>query len=203
MRTMSFNNKDVMSSYRRSRVAGASYFFTVVTHQRAPLFLLQQFRKSLRHAMQQVMLQYPFTIDAMVMLPDHLHCIWTLPTGDMSYSRRWSVIKRLVSQEVSNLEHGSGNMTGIRHCHEHSASRIQRRESSIWQRRFWEHQIRDDRDFENHVNYCYWNHVKHGYVQRVIDWPYSTFHRDVKKGLFPLDWGISDTELFDEECFGE
>lgn len=115
-----------------------------------------------------------------MLLPDHLHCIWTLPQGDADFSVRWSMIKRLVSQACAD-EFGVDNL---------STSRMQRKESGIWQRRFWEHQIRDDNDFALHVDYIHWNPVKHGLVTCAMDWPHSTFHRYVAQEILPPDWGI-------------
>ena len=113
-------------------------------------------------------------------MPDHLHCIWTLPDGDVDYSTRWAVIKSSVSRFAGD---------GIPLSDTVSASRIKHRDSSIWQRRFYEHQIRDERDFERHVDYVHFNPVRHGHVASAADWPYSTFHRYVKNGLYAMDWG--------------
>ena len=116
-------------------------------------------------------------MEAFVVLPDHLHCIWTLPEGDAAYSLRWNIIKRRVSQQVRELIEQNIN-----------ASRRKRRELGLWQRRFWEHQIRNEDDFEQHVNYIHWNPVKHGYVKSVTDWPYSSFPRFVSRGIYPAHW---------------
>lgn len=112
-----------------------------------------------------------------MLLPDHLHCAWTLPEGDADYAARWNIIKRLVSQETRALIPEDGNPV-----------RVRRRELGLWQRRFWEHQIRDEGDLARHVDYIHWNPVKHGYVEAVRDWPYSSFHRFVEKGVYPWDW---------------
>ena len=120
---------------------------------------------------------HSFKIDAMVVLPEHMHCIWTLPTDDADYAIRWSLIKSGFSREIPVTER-------------RSKSRQARGERGIWQRRYWEHLIRDDRDFERHVDYIHWNPVKHNWVKRVKDWPYSSFHKYVRLGLYPLDWGI-------------
>ena len=181
-----------MPDYRRVFIPGACYFFTLVTHHRKPLFSNADNRLLLRQAMKDVMRKHPFTINALVLLPDHLHCVITLPKDDMNYSKRWSMIKRKFSQvmvvETQKI---------------YQDSRIKRRELSLWQRRFWEHAIRNEQDYINHIQYCYWNPVKHDYVQRVADWPYSTFHRDVKTGLFPLDWGGDDVTVFESMLCGE
>ena len=169
-----------MPNYRRADIAGATYFFTVTTCNRQPLLTLGPVRDSLRDAITFVRRNHPFAIDAWVLLPDHIHCIWTLPPDDADFSVRWSIIKRLVSQQCREY---SGRTT--------SASRQKRRELSFWQRRFWEHQIRDESDFEQHVDYIHWNPVKHGYVMLAADWPYSTFHRYRRQGMYPD--GIADT----------
>jgi REP element-mobilizing transposase RayT len=112
-------------------------------------------------------------------LPDHLHCVWTLPDGDADFSNRWMKIKRAVSLACREEFYRDDWMT---------ASKSRHRESTIWQRRFWEHQIRDENDFARHVDYIHHNPVKHGHVQHVSDWPYSTFHRYVREGLYSCDW---------------
>jgi putative transposase len=180
-----------MSNYRRLRVPGATYFFTVkVWNRRRVNLTWPEFRPALREGIQQTRLTLPFTIDAWVLLPDHLHCLWTLPPNDTNYSARWAIIKRYVSQHCGTQ---AGSFL--------SPSRKRRRESGIWQRRFWEHVIRDDHDFEKHFDYTHWNPVKHGYVTRVRDWPYSTFHRYVNAGIYPLDWG--GVPNLEEAEFGE
>ena len=166
-----------MPNYKRHASFTRCYFFTVVSYQRNPLFITPDFRQVLRKSVREVIASYPFEIKAWVLLPDHLHTIWDLPDHDTNFSRRWSMIKRLVSQEIGN------NKSGI------TLSRQSRKESIIWQRRFWEHEIRDFQDYDHHLAYCYWNPVKHDLVSTVKQWPYSTFHRDVKRGLFEEDWG--------------
>lgn len=124
----------------------------------------------------------PFTVDAWVLLPDHMHCIWTLPEGDGDYSTRWAEIKRFVSSAARGTLHDPSLLTNAGKS---------RGESTIWQRRFWEHRIRDQSDFERHVDYIHFNPVKHRYVKTVSEWPHSTFHRYVREGLYPQDWGGS------------
>jgi putative transposase len=170
-----------MPNYRRANIAGGTYFFTVNTLRRIPVLTEEPVREALREAIQQTQQTAPFTIDAWVLLPDHLHCIWTLPQGDADFSMRWSAIKRYVSRQC-------GEKFGIDNL---SASRTRRNESGLWQRRFWEHQIRDDADFARHADYIHWNPVKHGLVALAIEWPYSTFHRFVRKGVYLTDWGLS------------
>ena len=168
-----------MSNYRRSHADGATFFFTLVTYRRQRILTDMALRLALHDAIVRVRQRYPFTIDAWVLLPDHLHAIWTLPLGDADFGLRWSWIKRLVTRAVAeNYERPDWR----------NASRIGRRESTIWQRRFWEHQIRNDADFSAHMDYVHFNPVKHGLVARVQDWPHSTFHRWVAKGIYPLDW---------------
>jgi putative transposase len=170
-----------MPNYRRSNIAGGTYFFTLNSFRRRPILTAESLRHALRLAIQKTRLTHPFEIDAWVLLPDHLHCIWTLPQGDADFSVRWSMIKRLVSQACAD-EFGVDDL---------SASRTQRKESGIWQRRFWEHQIRDDKDFARYVDYIHWNPVKHGLVARAGDWPHSTFHRYVAQEMLLPDWGMA------------
>lgn len=169
-----------MSRYRRTNSEGATYFFTVVTYRRQPLLCDAPIRKALRQAIETVRVKRPFKIDAWVLLPDHLHCIWTLPPGDADYAMRWGMIKRSVSRACAPDYKRPEWIT---------ASKGKHRESTIWQRRFWEHRIKDEQDYIRHVDYIYYNPVKHGVCERVIDWPYSTFHRDVARGVTAMDWG--------------
>lgn len=183
-----------MPDYRRANVTGGTYFFTVATHRRQPLLTHDDVRQALREGIRKAKERFPFKIDAWALLPDHLHCIWTLPEGDADFSTRWGMIKRYVSQQCA-----------ARYCHSQrsSASRIRRKEAGLWQRRFWEHQIRDDEDYRRHVDYIHWNPVKHGYAQHVKDWPYSTFHRFVSEGHYPPDWGGDQVSLDTDDSFGE
>lgn len=148
--------------YRRVRVAGGCYFFTVALADRKSDLLIAHI-DLLRTAVKTVKDQHPFTIDAMVVLPEHLHCLWTLPEGDDNYSARWMLIKRHFSMSLPKTE--NIKMT-----------RLRKRERGIWQRRFWEHTIRDEQDFYNHIEYIHNNPVKHGYVSNAKDWPYSSIH---------------------------
>lgn len=176
-----------MPNYRRANVKGGTYFFTVNTFQRLPILTDAPVRAALREAIEKTRISHPFHIDAWVLLPDHLHCIWTLPEGDADFSMRWSAIKRHVSQQC-------GDTVGSKTI---SDSRSKRHESGIWQRRFWEHQIRDDDDFERHVDYIHWNPVKHGLAACAGDWPYSTFHRFARNGAYALDWGLGQVHMLD------
>lgn len=168
-----------MSRYRRSNATGATFFFTVVTHRRQRILTDAPVRLALREAIRLVRAQWPFAIDAWVLLPDHLHCIWTLPLNDADFGRRWGCIKRLVTHAVA---------ADYARPEWRNSSRIARRESTIWQRRFWEHQIRDDADYAAHMDYVHINPLKHGLVPAVADWPHSTFQRLVRAGVYAADW---------------
>ena len=179
-----------MSRYRRSNVAGATYFFTVVTHRRQPILTDDVLRRALHDAILRVKERYPFAIDAWVLLPDHLHAIWTLPPGDADFGLRWGWIKRLVTRAVA---------AEYERAEWRNATRVARRESTIWQRRFWEHQIRNDADYAAHMDYVHFNPVKHGVVSSVADWPHSTFHRLVRLGDYSPDWAGGGASLPDYE----
>jgi putative transposase len=170
--------------YRRAQTPGATYFFTVVTYQRQTLFGFPETVELLRQSFRLVKRRHPFVIDAMVVLPDHLHCIWTLPQEDADFSMRWRLIKSDFSRHCPDL-----------YKRKKSASRIKKREQAIWQRRFWEHQIRDERDFARHVDYIHYNPVSHGLVKAPKDWEYSSFHRYVRDGCYPIDWG-ADGDIY-------
>lgn len=159
-----------MSNYRRAQSPGGKYFFTVVTKNRKPWFNNENHIDCLRQAFRQTLLEKPFVIEAIVILPDHLHCIWQLPQGDSDFSSRWREIKKRVSRDLDRQTN-------------------HRNERQVWQRRFWEHQIRDEIDWQNHLDYIHFNPVKHGLVQQVKDWPWSSFHKFVAKGWYPNDWG--------------
>ena len=167
-----------MTQYRRIYTPGASWFFTVNLAVRENNHLLVEQVHLLREAFLYVKKRQPFDINAVVIMPDHLHCIWTLPEGDADYSGRWSLLKGYFSR-------------GIPRGEAVSKSKIKRRERNIWQRRFWAHLITDQEDFNSHFDYIHWNPVKHGWVESVKDWPYSSFQRFVDKGVYPVDWGHS------------
>jgi len=176
-----------MTNYHRNHIAGATYFFTVNLAER-PRGLLVEYIESLRYAHRVVQERHPFVIEAMVVLPDHLHAIWTLPVGDADYALRWRLIKTTFSRSVPAGER-------------RSISRKEKGERGIWQRRFWEHTIRDELDYQRHVDYIHFNPVKHGWVTAVRDWPYSSFHRYAKLGMLPDDWaGVAGSA---EVGFGE
>ncbi|MEQ1695972.1 MAG: transposase [Hyphomicrobiaceae bacterium] len=165
--------------YRRLRIEGASYFFTVVTHERQRLFSGPTAVELLTGAIAKVRFRHPFEIEAQVVLPDHLHAIWTLPEGDANYAKRWRLIKEAFTRAYC-LEFGKPLRT--------PTARI-RGEQPIWQRRFWEHTIRDDRDFAVHADYIHYNPVRHGLVDTPSDWPHSSFGEWVERGVYDLAWG--------------
>lgn len=169
-----------MSFYRRSYRSGGQYFFTVVTEGRRPILTQPDVRTALRKAIIAVRQNYPFEISAWVLLPDHLHTIWQLPPNDSDFSLRWSQIKRRVTHACENSYHDSLLLTERRRVKRHG---------TIWQHRFWEHEIQNEHDFNNQMNYVHFNPVKHGLVQHVADWPWSSFHRLVKQGIYTNDWG--------------
>jgi len=171
-----------MSQYKRTYIPGGSYFFTLVTHQRNLIINSEENITILRNAFKKIKITRPFDLQAIVILPDHLHCIIQLPENDIDYSNRWREIKKSVSKQI----HPESNA---------------RNERPVWQRRFWEHAIRDEEDWHRHMDYIHYNPVKHGYVKNVKDWPWSSFEKMVEKGFYDINWGtnepagISDMEL--------
>lgn len=166
--------------YRRDYTAGATYFFTVVVFRRKPLFADPVRVAQLRAAFQAEMARRPFYIDAMVVMPDHLHAIWTMPPGDSKYSIRWRNIKRSLTWAIEPENRPTA-----------SARRRHKGEQAIWQPRFWEHRLRDDTDDARHIDYIHYNPVKHGYVKRPVDWPHSSIHRYIRQGILSAQWGAS------------
>ncbi|QGX39774.1 REP-associated tyrosine transposase [Permianibacter aggregans] len=163
-----------MPRYRRYWLEGGTYFFTVNLLERQSSLLTEHIAL-LRQSVAITKQRMPFHIDAWVVLPDHIHAVWTLPEGDCDFSTRWRLIKFGFSRAQASTERRSN-------------ARSARAERGIWQRRFWEHAIRDEQDYANHVDYVHFNPLKHGLVARVADWPYSTFHRYVADGRYPPDW---------------
>ena len=163
-----------MPNYRRSNINGGAFFFTVVVADRSSHLLIEQIER-LRRAYRAVRERRPFETIAICILPDHIHAIWALPEHDKDFASRWGLIKGAFSRGVE--------------AQPRSQSKGVKREKGIWQRRYWEHAIRDDVDLERHINYIHFNPVKHGYVSRVVDWPHSSFHRFVERGLLAADWG--------------
>ncbi len=177
-----------MTEYRRHFVPGGTYFFTVNLAERSQRLLVEHIAL-LRRAFAETRREHPLELDAVVILPDHLHAILTLPPGDADFSVRWRKIKARFSR-------------GLPRAERRSASRIGKGERGIWQRRFWEHAIRDEEDLRRHMDYIHYNPVKHGHCRRVVDWPYSTFHRYVASGVYALDWaGVVGDDAVDE--YGE
>lgn len=167
-----------MPNYRRSAVAGGTYFITQVTYQRQPWLCCDLARHALRTALNRVRENYPFQINAFVLMPDHFHCMWTLPQNDADLSTRMRLVKTYVTKHYGmELE-----AQAVR-----SDSRTKRKERNVWQRRFWEHLIRDEADFAQHCNYIHYNPVHHQYCQAPTDWPFSSVHRFINEGLYTLD----------------
>jgi putative transposase len=164
-----------MPDYRRAWHPGGTYFFTVNLLQRQDNDLLTRHIETLRTVVKSVQQRHPFRIHGWVVLPEHLHCVIELPPGDVDFATRWRLIKMDFSKALPRTERIS-------------AVRTRRGERGIWQRRYWEHLIRDERDFRAHMDYVHINPLKHGLVDRVAEWPYSTFHRLVAQGIFPADW---------------
>jgi putative transposase len=166
-------------------------FFTLVTHNRRPLLCQPENINLLRDSFKKVMTKHPFIIDAIAILPDHLHCLWTLPPQDADFSTRWRLIKSWFSRRCALQYQGDV-----------SASRQSKQEKAIWQRRFWEHLIRNEQDFINHVDYVHYNPVHHGLASFPKDWQYSSFHRYVQRGVYDVDWGGKKL-VFDSLVGGE
>ena len=164
-----------MPDYRRAWHSGGTYFFTVNLLQRQGNNLLTRHIELLRAVVKSVRQRHPFKIHGWVVLPEHLHCVIELPPDDANYATRWRLIKMEFSKALPRTERLS-------------AVRTRRGERGIWQRRYWEHLIRDERDYRAHMDYVHINPVKHGLVECVADWPYSTFHRMVAEGIYPMNW---------------
>lgn len=163
-----------MSRYIRPKVPGAAVFFTVALERRGADTLVRRV-DVLRRAVRDTRAERPFRIDAFVVLPDHLHAVWTLPEGDRDYGTRWGAIKARFTRRVGF------------HPTNRTASKVAKGDAGLWQRRFWEHTIRDAADFDAHMRYCWLNPVKHGLVGQATDWPFSSIHRDMRHGLVPPD----------------
>lgn len=177
-----------MSNYRRIRIPGATYFFTVALADRSSRLLVDRIH-DLRCAYAETLRDTPVKSDAIVVLPDHLHAVWTLPPGDSDFPERWRKIKYRFTRAV--LAAGVGRSAHPTH---RSPSKMRKREAGVWQRRYWEHCIRDEADFRRHVAYCWGNPVKHGLAERAIDWPHSSIHRDVRLGRVDPEWSGPDLE---------
>ncbi len=177
-----------MPNYRRWRVPGGTYFFTAVTHRRRRFLTDSLARECLRHALRAVRATHPLRIAAFVLLPDHLHTVWTLPPADADYSERWGRIKEAFTRAY--LRAGGSEI-------DRDPSRVRKRERGVWQHRFWEHVVRDDDDLSRCLSYIHYNPVKHGLARRVADYPWSSFHRFVTMGEYPEDWGSGPPDEFD------
>jgi putative transposase len=176
-----------MVLYRRNPVPGGTYFFTVALRDRKNDWLVAH-ADLLRDALRRTQRMQPFDIDAMVILPDHLHAVWTLPPDDADFAQRWRAIKSRFSRALAKSGMPVRQSAGGAY--------------DVWQPRYWEHTIRDERDFAHHVDYIHYNPVKHGHVARVIDWPHSSFHRYVRTGRLPPDWGGGQMDEVQQE-YGE
>lgn len=170
-----------MPNYRRVWVPGGTFFFTVNLLDRNQRLLVERI-DMLRDAFYESQRAHPFSVIAIVVLPDHLHCLWQLPEGDADNADRWARIKSGFSRRLPRTEH-------------RSASRAYKRERGIWQRRFWEHMIVDEHDLQSHFDYIHYNPVKHGYVCRAVDWPYSSLHRYIASGQLPADWACDSAHI--------
>ena len=174
-----------MVQYRRHYVPGGTYFFTVALRDRRSDLLVarvEDLRASFRHVLE----KHPFHIDAIVILPDHIHAIWTLPADDTDFSGRWRALKSCFVRRIRREEVPIGMNS--------------RGEALLWQRRFWEHWIRDETDYRHHVDYIHYNPVRHGYVATPRQWPYSSFHRFVARGDLAPDWASRPDETFAASC---
>ncbi|WP_028314167.1 REP-associated tyrosine transposase [Desulfatibacillum aliphaticivorans] len=175
--------------YKRAKIRGGTYFFTVVTRLRKPFLCVPENRDLLRESFKQVMTFRPFRIEAFVLLPDHLHCIWTLPDGDRDFSTRWRLIKTHFTKNCDQQLRTQPDK-----------SRERGKEQSVWQHRYWEHLIRDQNDFNRHVEYIHYNPVKHGYVGSPFDWEYSSFKKFVILGIYAETWGA---KMEDRDDWGD
>ncbi len=184
-----------MPDYRRWYIPGGTYFFTIVTNMRRPILCSDMARKCLHKALETVCKNRPVELVAIVLLPEHVHTVWTLPPGDVGYPVRWKRIKEEFT--LAYLANGGWEVVP-------SFSRLHHGERGVWQRRYWEHSVRDEDDLKRCVDYVHWNPKKHGHVTNVRDWPWSSFHRHVKLGEYTVDWGAEDpTPGYDEPEWGE
>ena len=178
--------------YRRAKTKGGTFFFTVVTFRRMRIFTEKSNVDLLRASLKHVIQSHPFKIDAFVLLPDHLHCIWTLPEDNSEFSTRWRLIKTRFTLSCDDQFRQAV-----------FESRKRKKEQAVWQRRFWEHQIRDEHDFQKHVEYIHYNPVHHKYVTFPKSWPYSSFHRYVREGKYESARGMGSKIDFEDRLYGE
>ena len=183
-----------MPNYRRSTIAGGTYFITQITYQRQPWLCNDLARHALRTAINRIRETRPFLINAFVLLPDHFHSLWTLPPDDHDLSTRLRLVKTYVTRHYGN---------DLQPNLELSPSRMKRKERNLWQRRFWEHLIRDETDFARHCDYIHYNPVRHHLCQTPTDWQFLSLHRFIEQGIYPPNWGdapispILDGVLYD------
>jgi putative transposase len=170
-----------MPRYRRAKIEGGTFFFTLTLLSRSSDVLVREIER-LREAYRLTQKRKPFETIAICIMPDHLHCLWKLPEGDSDFSSRWSYFKAYFSRALPSSQ-------------SRAPSKIAKREKGIWQRRYWEHVIRDETDLQRHIDYIHFNPVKHGLVSRVSDWPHSSFHRYVERGILPPDWGGDSNDI--------
>lgn len=168
-----------MPDYRRSFAPGGTFFFTLVTFGRRPIFRAPAARRVLREAIRETRRRRPFDMPGVVLLPDHLHCLWTLPPGEHDFSTRWRKIKEAFTRAFL----AAGGREGAP-----APGQKRKGQHGVWQPRFWEHTIRDEDDFGRHLDYIHFNPVKHELVRCAHDWPYSSFHRWVRAGIYEADW---------------
>ena len=189
-----------MADYRRWFLPGGTYFFTLVTEGRSRLFVNSHARNSLHAAIAGCRDRWPFELEAVVLLPDHLHMVWTLPSGDMDYPRRLAALKRAFTASWladGGLEQAVGS------------KRQHRRQRGVWQRRYWEHTIRDEADFAHHLDYIHYNPVKHGLATCPHVWPHSSFRQWVQRHVYDSEWGCvcrgrdAVPMRFQERSYGE
>jgi putative transposase len=179
-----------LTHWRRAFLPGGTFFFTQVTESRAPILTISPGRSMLRTAMLECQQRWPFEVLAIVLLPDHLHTVWRLPEGDSDYSKRWGWIKKEFTKDWLAAGGAEQPISDSRHGN---------RRRGVLQRRFWEHVIRDEADFQRHVDYLHYNPVKHGYVACCRDWPWSSFQRYVRSGVYPPEWGCGAMSFEDIE----
>jgi putative transposase len=175
-----------MSNYLRDKTPGGMYFFTLVTYNRQPIFLIERNIRLFKKSLSEVKMTKSFKIVALVILPDHIHMILALPENDYDYSKRISLIKKSFGKDYGKYSPKSIALP---------KSAIKRNERGIWQRRFWEHKIRDDRDYLAHINYIHLNPVKHGLVDDIANWKWSTYFTFLKSGFYEKNWGKEVSQL--------
>lgn len=183
-----------MADYRRRQIAGGSYFFTLVTHSRAPLFSSQSARTILGNTLRTCQREWLFEINAIVLLPEHLHTIWTLPSGDVNYPQRWAWIKKEFTKEW--LRSGGWEQPV-------SQSRKKRGDHGVWQPRYWEHTLKNEDDFDRHFDYIHWNPVKHRHVRCPSEWEASSIHRWINANVYEPEWGCGDHQILNFEDLNE